>query len=109
MLKLLKITDLYKQQTLKFYFKFVNNMLPCYFMEMDLKQSTEIHHHNTRNSKNLFHIRTNKHSTDNSIRHQVIQTVNNTSDMIITKINTHSLHGFNRYIKIKILEDYSSE
>jgi len=109
MLKLLQITDLYKQQTLKFYYKFVNKKLPCYFMEMKLKPAAEVHNHYTRNRNKLFHIRTQKHSTDNGIRHHIISTVNMTSDNILSKLSTHSLQGFNMYVKIKILEEYSSE
>ena len=42
----------------------------------------------------------------NNIRHNLIQTINNTPNNIIDKIHTHSLRGFLNYIKVFIFGNY---
>ncbi len=42
-----------------------------------------------------------------SIRYHIPLIVNKSSHQNINKIDTHSLQGFSKYIKIKILESYN--
>ena len=47
-LALLKLEDLFKLNTLKFYFKYKNNDLPKYFLTYNCITRSDIHIHNTR-------------------------------------------------------------
>ena len=81
-LQFLKLGDMYKVQQLKFYYKLVNNDLPEYFS----------HTTYLLNFESIM-------NTQKYIRHNVIETVNNTPSIIIDNIYTNSLHGFITYIK----------
>ncbi len=43
------------------------------------------------------------------IRYCILLIVNESPPEIINKIDTHSLQGFSKYIKIKILETYNED
>ena len=56
-MKILKIEELFKLNQLKFYHKYVNNRLPLYFNQLDLKRNNVLYAHNTRNQHNLHRTR----------------------------------------------------
>ncbi len=66
----------------------------------------EIHHHYTRKTSSIFIPRVNHAYAQNHIRHNLIQTINNTPNSIIDKIHTHSLRGFLNYINVFIFGNY---
>ena len=80
-LKFLKLDDIYKLQQLKFYFKLINKFLPEYFNH--IPYNFEIHQYYTRGRNNLFIPRTTHEFATKYIRHNIIQTVNNTPNIIL--------------------------
>ena len=107
MLNLLRIADIFLLQQLKFYFKLVNMELPTYFNNISLQHNYEVHQHNTRAARSLFIPQVNHEFAKKCIRYSIIQTVNRTPAPIISKIATHSISGFCKYIKNDIIEKYS--
>ena len=99
MLNLLRIADIFLLQQLKFYFKLVNMELPTYFNNMACQHNYEVHQHNTRAARSLFIPQVNHEFAKKCIRYSIIQTVNRTPAPIISKIATHSISGFCKYIK----------
>ncbi len=106
--------DILKLQQLKFYFKYSHNKLPTYFSKpvngsspvsediFDLKLN-----HNTRH-KNKLHISHTNHSYEEKcLRHNIVDTINSTPNLILMKVHTHSLQGFTNYAKNVFLENYT--
>ena len=57
-------------------------------------------------TSSIFIPRVNHAYAQKHIRHNLIQTINNTPNNIIDKIHTHSLRGFLNYIKVFIFGNY---
>ena len=53
-LKLLKVSDIYKLQVLKFYHQLINKQLPEYFYNIPYINTCEIHQYDTRDKNRLF-------------------------------------------------------
>ena len=105
-LKLLKIQDILTLQTLKIYHKFRNNNLPNYIQNWPLFQNSNIHNHNTRGANALHKNRCSHVFAQKSLKLNITNIVNGTPDIILDKIDTHSLHGFTNYVKLFLLQTY---
>ena len=105
----LRLPDIYKQKTLKFYYEFVNNNLPLFFQSFIIQPRSAVHPYNIRQRDKLCTNKTKRKFADNIIRYVIITTVNSTPANIIEKIWTHSLDGFSNYIKTMCLQAYSLE
>ncbi len=108
-LKLLRIDHIMKLQELKFYFKFRNEMLPVYLQSLPLTHIIDIHHYPTRLEAEMRHPLIKHEYARNFIRYSIPDTVNNTPQCILDKIDTHSLQGFSKYIKNYYIDSYSTE
>ena len=106
---LLKVTDIFKINTLKFIYKYRNDKLPDYFYGMlDDVQIETNHDYNTRH-QNTFTSQPqtpNRSTTNNSLRYFAPRLLENTPDCITEKLSTHSLDGFNRYAKRHFIDEY---
>ena len=108
-LKLLKVSDLQKLQTLKLYYKYIHDQLPRYLQDMPFHPNRDVHSYNTRNRNQVHHGRPKHTFATKSLRYSLPILVNNTIPEIIDKINTHSLFGFSKYIKYQYLSKYENE
>ena len=106
-LKLLKVNDIFQHKQLKFYYNFINNQLPEYFRNFQIKTSSEIHNYNTRNRNYLFKERTNLGSTRKCIRYEIIDTLNNIPNNVLDKVFSHSKAGFASYAKQYFIDGYT--
>lgn len=107
-LNLLKITDLSALQELKFAFRLENGMLPYYFRVSMHTRHSEIHHYNTRNSNNLI-IPISRHNfVCKSIKFRLPVIYNHCPENIKSKMFTHSIKGFTKYVKADIIDKYST-
>ena len=107
-LQLLKIKDIHTLQELKFYHQLKNNQLPSYFRNMTNDHDLDTHPYPTRQKNKLRLPRTNHEFARKCIRYSAIETTINTSNHIIEKVNTHSLHGFMTYFKKITIDQYES-
>ena len=82
-LQFLKLNDIFKLQQLKFYYKLIKGDLPKYFQHFSYIHNFEIHHHYTRETSSIFIPRVNHAYAQKHIRHNLIQTINNTPNNII--------------------------
>ena len=105
-LQLLKVADILKIQELKFYYRFMHNTLPRYLQRIAFHQNSTIHDHNTRRQNNLHITRTNHEYAKRCIRHNIPHTINNTTALIINKIDTHCQTGFVTYAKMHYIRLY---
>ena len=81
-LQFLKLNDIFKLQQLKF-----NYQLIKYFQHFSYIHNFEIHHHYTRKTSSIFIPRVNHAYAHKNIRHNLIQTINNTPNIIIDNIH----------------------
>ena len=98
-LEYLKIADIYKLGILKFYFKYMKNQLPCKLQNIPFQKRSDIHSYNTRAQNKLTLYKTKHKFMNYSLRYQLPYLINNTSQAILEKIDTHSFQGFSWYIK----------
>ena len=101
--RILKISDVLILQTMKVYHKFRNKELPVYMQNWPLIINNEIHQYNTRIASDLHTFRYHHTFAKKSLRHFLVQTINNTPDNVFSKFGTHSLNGFLNYVKLNLL------
>jgi hypothetical protein len=107
-LGLLKINDVFHLTCMKFWYKFVNKTLPCYFKTM-FRHVNEIHPIVTRQHSQLYLFPTRTHSARKSIRHFIPELINHYPSNIIVKAKTHCVNTFSTHLKSFIIESYNSE
>ena len=105
-LKLLKVSDIFRLQQLKFYYKHKKQTLPQYLNNIPLQHINEIHNYPTRSSFEMRHPKLVHKYARNFIRYSIPETFNSTPECIRSKIITHSLQGFANYIKLHFLNTY---
>lgn len=106
-LNLLKFKDIFAQRKIKFYFNYLHENLPQYFLNFEIRKNNETHNYNTRQKND---IRTNKleHAfADNCIRNDIPKFINNLHDMVKSKFQTHSLPSILTYYKNQTLQTYN--
>ena len=103
---IVKLNDLYKYKLLKFYHKFVNGRLPVYFNNFEIMPASDLHQHNTRGKEKLIVSRVSHTYAKKCIRHELVKLINETPDIIMDKVHTHSLFGFSMYVKKNLITKY---
>ena len=106
-LNLLKVSDMFTLNLLKMYYKYKNQSLPFYVMNM-FTDAIEPHDYNLRNKYVLQSSVARTQSGDKCVRCYLPHLINNTDENILTKIWTHSYQGFVFYVKTSILNSYST-
>ena len=87
--------------------KYANNNLPVYFQMLPLDINSDIHEHNTRNSHNLHIRRANHVFAKKCLRIDIPNIINSLDPTIRNKVYTHSLQGFAKYVKMKLILSYN--
>ena len=108
--EILKIDDLYKLNILKFYYNLKNNCLPAYFRSLDHREPIcqSNHSYQTRNATKHYNARP-KHAFMNcTVKYALANLLNNTNDIILNKVNTHSFKGFKKYLKFYYISQYKN-
>ena len=107
-LGLLKISDILRVIEYKLMYKLDNQLLPQNFLTGMFITNANIHNYNTRHAYE-FRLPQSKHDfVKNSIRFRLPTIINDAPEYFKNKIQTHSLQGFTKYIKLRIIESYSS-
>ena len=107
-LKLLKLEDIFKIALLKFHFKYKNDLLPQYFSDMLLTKNVT-NEHVTRQRDQDRPQRPHKSSSDKTIRYHMPTFLENVSDAIMEKTQTHSIQVLVAYAKYIFMNDYIFE
>ena len=105
-LDILKIEHLFSQSCLKFVYKC---QLPKYFLSLQCVPRSSIDDNDTRNASSIDTIYTLTKLASKYIPSQLPLLLNNTPDIILSKINTHSIHSFSFFIKRYYLAQYSTQ
>ena len=105
-LHLLKITDIFDVQGMKFWYKFSNNTLPNYFRSM-FQYNSSLYETETRNHDRMHVFPTRTFAARNVLRHRLPELVDQFPADLIRKAKTHSITAFSNHIKHHILESYS--
>ena len=106
---LLKITDMMKQNALKFLYKLKNNKVPAYFENFNILTQKEIHGRDTRHNQLVPSVVTRTVLQQNCLRNYLPGVINTTPLNVLDKVSTHSYKGFSNYAKLKLIENYSNE
>ena len=105
-LKLLKIHDIYSLCLLKFYHKYINNLLPSYFTGMfdDIYLS---HNYPTRHGEEPMSAMCKSKLAEASIRYSLKPSISEINENVTNKITTHSLSGLSNYAKSFFIGQYN--
>ena len=98
-LKLLKLEDMLRLNTLNFCFKLNNFCLPEYFRSFQYRSQYEIHGRDTRYNHIIPTSITVTKRAQKCLRNNIPWVINSTPRLILDKIDTHSYQGFNQFIK----------
>ena len=107
-LRILKVKDLFDVQCLKFWYKFINKLLPAYFKDM-FQFNYDIHGIETRNRDSLHLFPSRTTSARNVLRHSIPKLLLDYPTNIIEKARTHSIASFTSRLTVFILDRYNSE
>ena len=105
-LRLLKLEDLMKLNTLKFYFKLKHHKVPFYFESYKVLSQEDIHGKETRFNNLIPTNVTRTVMQQNCLRQYLPPILNSTTPNILDKAMTHSYNGFSNYAKDRFIEDY---
>ena len=106
---ILKIENLFSKSCLKFLYKFKKGQLPKYFLSFQCVPRSCIHDHDTRSASNIDTIYSRTHMASKCIRSQLPLLINNTPDIILSKMGTHSIQGFSFFIKQYHISQYITQ
>ena len=107
-LKLTKINDIFKTKCLTFLFNLKKGKVPAYFRNT-FKFTGGEHNYNTRNRDRIQPTRTNKKTTDKTLRQYIPVLTETIPNSIMNKIDTHSLQSLKRNTKLFFIEKYESQ
>ena len=109
-LKILRIHELYKLNSLKFYFKYKKDLLPAYFRGIFQELSLS-HDHHTRFKNNPVPAKWKSIAAKNSIRFALPVAISVTPKELIDKIDVEdvTLNGFSKSLKFFFIEQYQTE
>ena len=108
-LKLLKITDIFKLQCLKFFQRLNKGKLPQYFLSnFRFVKNRDVHNRTLRNRNTYRQEYTNRHTTRNTIRHYIPSLLNKTDESIITYMQSHSMLSIKKKIKSYYIDNYKN-
>ena len=92
--KLLTIHDLFCLNCLRFLYNYKNKKLPTYFCELTYTPRSDIHAYDTRYADLIDIESTRTVMAELCIRVHLGNVMNDTPNIIMKKINTHSIYGF---------------
>ena len=96
---ILKISDMLRVDTLKFYYEHQHGKLPNHFWNFDLTTQGSHHSYDTRSSEHIRTDRTRAEFHDNRITLFLPKFINSTPANLLQKITTISFQGFTSSIK----------
>ena len=89
-------------QELVFFYKYRQGVLPVYLLNWNIIPNYNIHSHATN-----IHTSMTKHEfAKKCLKHNLPHTINDTPELVLEKIITHSLHGFEYYLKTSLMQRY---
>ena len=106
-MQLLKVADMFRVALWNFYFKLMNNLLPSYFDIFKPTLGVVCSFYDIR--KPLFSLpKPNIELQKSSLKYVLSKLLNeeNGCISITSKVHTHSLQGYKRYVKNVILNNY---
>ena len=104
-LKLLKVSDIFYLKQLEFYYNYIHQNLPLYFLYNNYITNQTPHNYDTRQRNTYMHYA--KHTfAQKYIRNSITKVINTCPTSIKDKIYTHSFKCF-LYIKHQIISSYS--
>ena len=106
-LNMLKIADQLRLQELKFYFKYIHKNLPAYLLDWEFISNANIHIHDTRASNKIHTARINHEFAKKCLKYNLPHIINDTPEIVVEKIYTHSLRGFTTYAKQFLIQKYT--
>ena len=108
-LNILKINDLFRLNSLKFFYKYANGKVPSFFVSYSIVPQSDVHDYSTR-FNNLVSLNvTRTHLARRCLRNNIQVILNSTPSIVLEKIYTHSFSGFVTYAKQSIINSYSNE
>ena len=107
-LQILKIDDQLKLQELTFFYKYRHGNVPVYLLNWNIIPNYNIHSHDTRKATNIHTSMTRHEFAKKCLKYNLPHIINDTPEIVLCKIVTHSLRGFAYYFKMYLLQKYQT-
>ena len=107
-LEMLKVSDIFDVQCMKFWYKFVNKSLPKYFGTI-FTFNNELYQIETRGQNQLHLFPTRTISARNVLRHRIPELLQKYPRAITQRTKTHNIESFVTLLKAYIFGSYSYE
>ena len=108
-LGLLKLKDLLKLNTIKFYFRLKQGNIPEYFQSYQIRTQQDIHGRDTRYNYLMLENVTRLRNSQKCLRNNFHNILNDTPQIVLDKVYTHTYKGFSEYAKNDIVRYYSAQ
>ena len=105
-LSLIKFEDMVKIQQVKFYYRYLNGNLNCYFLTLIFNKNP--HNYHTRNQDRYIDFRIKNEFVNKCIAYRIVTIINSCPHIIKDKLYTHGLSGLMIYMKRFFIENYSN-
>ena len=105
--ELLKISDIHKLFSLKFYYRYARRELGPYFQNDIFPRNSAFHRYATSRSNEFYVLTHHSPQVKPTIRYQIPLILPTIPTEIIAKIETHSINSFSRHVKLFFLGTYS--
>ena len=105
---ILKVEDIYKLFTLKFFHKYSNDNLPEFFLDDFFPKNAAFHRYETSTSNQYYILTHNSKETRRTIRYQVPYILNNIPSVLLSKIKQFTIKTFSKHLKVYFIEKYDS-
>ena len=82
--------------------------MPVYLINLNIIPNYNIHCHDTRKATNIHTSMTRHEFAKKCLKYNLSQIINDTSELVLEKIVTHSLRGFAYYLTMYLLQKYQN-
>jgi hypothetical protein len=94
-------------QNWKFYYKFIHQEVPTYFLNWNVPDHSDIHFYETRGRHKYIPPRLKYNISACMAKHRIPTMVNEATSQLREKIYSHSLKGFVYYLKQAFVSSYT--
>ena len=104
---ILKLSDIHKLFSLKFYYRYQRKQLEPYFLNDIFPRNSSTHRYETSSANEFRVLSYNSPQVKPTIRYQIPVILPSIPPPLLAKIETHSIDTFSKHLKLLFLERYS--
>ena len=104
---LLKLSDIHKLFSLKFYYRYVQKELSPFFTDDIFPKNSAFHRYATSSANEYYVLSHHSSQVKPTIRYQVPSILQTIPDELLSRIETHSINTYSKHIKLFFTNEYN--